>query len=979
MNSVVTAAGLYGCFFVMVVTGADAAPPTLRDSTPPRSDKRLERRDPGANLPLGCHADVDCNDHDPCTIDLCSDGACVHTPIPACKPGCRADSDCSDGDPCTEDVCVDGLCEGRPIEGCQRPCQDDSDCDDGDGCTQDLCDEGFCMHNDIPGCVPCDPNLICPPLDIVFVMDTSGSMKDEADALCDKIRPVVDDLLAEGVAVTPYLLGITETPGFAFWCLTDNVVNLLGDTVPGAPGDCLFPDGVAPNESWGPATAIVADRFDWTERSIRVIVPMSDEGPCNGSLPDGCNDPGDDRDSIDNAIGIAHDNQVIVSPITGNGADACVIALAESLAAGTGGTSFEIQDPYQELVDDLRTVLLDACETAEQCDDTNVCTDDYCDEQEGVCRFDPNFDESVYCCDPQEGTLTPIDDGNVCTDDYCDPETGEVTHPPTEPGTSCTDDDPCTVMDECDDEGHCVGTDITTVPCVSNEECFGYDCDTDTGYCVCEKTHTLCLVVEPSPEADEDCYRVGEELTVNIELGFGTPVVTGGQFLVPYDPEQLQAISLVPGSEVDPGSPFSNLFYQEIDGEAGLIFFAIGIELGGVGTQGPAIMAAVRFMPLEPCSQVELCFANENPRNTLLIDELGQPAPYEPDCCTDPLRIDDGEPTIECPESVEVDPAPGHLDATVTWDPITLTDGCDGEVTRVCTATHSHGVDISDLIEGGGTFPSGLAEFECVATDSCGYQATCRWHVLVSTMNTLRTEIHLSPEIVDDALLRCIEFELFSSCMEDPEVTERTIEFGGPFNLPGHAKGVEFEIPAGQYYCLTARDPLHTLRSVADVDPQNDEYIAIFKGDPYFGGNWLIGGNLDGNRVIDVLDVATYMDESLTTVDPDTPCGTRGPHADINGDGLVDQFDWSFIQTNWLSADRESCCPDHTAAEPPTPITDISVKELARMGLGHLDVADLNHDGRVNSEDIAAYMNGVRPSRREEPRDAPTRIGLEGA
>jgi hypothetical protein len=33
------------------------------------------------------------------------------------------------------------------------------------------------------------------------------------------------------------------------------------------------------------------------------------------------------------------------------------------------------------------------------------------------------------CCNPADGTLTPIDDGDPCTDDICNTTTGEVTHP----------------------------------------------------------------------------------------------------------------------------------------------------------------------------------------------------------------------------------------------------------------------------------------------------------------------------------------------------------------------------------------------------------------------------------------------------------------------------------------------------------------------------------------------------------------------
>jgi len=44
------------------------------------------------------------------------------------------------------------------------------------------------------------------------------------------------------------------------------------------------------------------------------------------------------------------------------------------------------------------------CETHADCDDGNACTDDICG-QTGICGFQPNFDDSLFCCYPVDGTL----------------------------------------------------------------------------------------------------------------------------------------------------------------------------------------------------------------------------------------------------------------------------------------------------------------------------------------------------------------------------------------------------------------------------------------------------------------------------------------------------------------------------------------------------------------------------------------------
>jgi hypothetical protein len=103
---------------------------------------------------IGCES---CDDEDPCTIDTCEDGQCVHTPIDCDYMDGWVENGspytaCNGTDVCTyQDMvyldyeCVGGDCVSTPIDwrtdliGCES-------CDDEDPCTIDTCVDGECVH-----------------------------------------------------------------------------------------------------------------------------------------------------------------------------------------------------------------------------------------------------------------------------------------------------------------------------------------------------------------------------------------------------------------------------------------------------------------------------------------------------------------------------------------------------------------------------------------------------------------------------------------------------------------------------------------------------------------------------------------------------------------------------------------------------------------------------------------------------------------
>ena len=872
-------------------------------------------------------------------------------------------------------------------------CSIPAECNDELPCTADLCLDGSCLHLAIPDCVPCEVEFeTCPPAEVVFIMDTSGSMRDEAAALCTGISDLGADLADLGFEITPILLGITKAPGDAFSCLFDTVIGQFGDIVPGPLQDCPFPNGSSPEESWGPATAIVADRFPWTPGATRIIVPISDEGPCNGSRPEGCNDPGDDRNSIDNAIAVANapDNHVIVAPIAGTNSDACVVSLGTTIATATGGFLYQTKNPQmdffvfkQDLIAILQRTCVpdDHCEDGDDCTandrcragvcrgtvvtDCKPCTDDFdCDDHskctsdscvDGLCHLKPTYDPKIECCNPAVGTRRSIDDGNMCTADECDAVTGDVRHQVLPAGSSCDDEKTCTVNDACDAAGSCGGTPVHTIPCDGDEDCFGHLCDQARQVCVCNGAPQLCLKPEPGPLPTAGCYSIGDELIVNIEVGNSASIVAGGQFFLEYDPAILEFLDILPGVAVDEDSPFGTELLRAVNETEGTVFYAVGSILGGPLTHGPSIMATLRFRGIEACTTASICFGDDNPMQTRLTDGQGRTVSYIP-CCSGELQINGPAPEMNCPHSISVNAELGTLSAEVTWDPFGAVASCGGEVSLTCMASNSKGTNVNDLIDVGGRFPLGISTFSCTAADSCGAVNSCSWDVNVRELNPLEVNVQLSPSVASGPLSRCIEFAFYSTCEEPPVIVEKTISFGLPFNLPGRADLVQLAIPAGQFVCATARDAKHTLRSISPMTIIGGKYYAQFTGDPLQGGNWLLGGNLDGNDVIDAVDQALLMNQYLQPLNPNSPCGSPGFHADINGNGVVNLDDLAFIQRNLLKTDPPLCCPNTSTAAQSSGYEQISLEELSALGYGDLSAADVNRDGMVNRDDLTLFI-----------------------
>ena len=243
---------------------------------------------------IGCVENLQCNDGNPCTSDICSAGLCVHelradgitcddglfcTLVDTCLGGAcvGAGTPCPDSPRCNEstDSCVQcltaGDCGGTtplcdPATNQCVACLNAADCADGNACTTDICQiGGTCIW--INNSLPCDDGVFCNGAEtcsvgVCAIHDgnpcTTSQICDEDNDVCMTPQRCVtnadcdDDLFCNGVETCGF--GDTCVPGAdpcqvcpGAACDEDNdrcgeqiVFTLSQDNLTGTCGDDLF-------------------------------------------------------------------------------------------------------------------------------------------------------------------------------------------------------------------------------------------------------------------------------------------------------------------------------------------------------------------------------------------------------------------------------------------------------------------------------------------------------------------------------------------------------------------------------------------------------------------------------------------------------------------------------------------------------------------------------------------------------------------
>jgi hypothetical protein len=453
------------------------------------------------------------------------------------------------------------------------------------------------------------------------------------------------------------------------------------------------------------------------------------------------------------------------------------------------------------------------------------------------------------------------------------------------------------------------------------------------------------------------CSTTGT-VTVTIDMAAMPDEIVGGQFFLDFDNSVLTFVSAVPGD-----APFTVEVYESVG--ASTIEYAVGVPTPpGTGTSSATKMATLTFTASEDCTVSDLVTWDRDhlPPSRLTNPSGDEYLPTLEDL--DDVTIDLTAPVFDlaCPlPAIHVNADAGTREAaSTTVNPTvpTATDNCHGSPDITFVRSDSK-LNLTDPYE----VADSPITITWTATDDCGNFDTCTQTVTVNGVNDMVVDITLGGGVMAAGpYTRCITFELWATGCGASVTVDADITF-----TSGTAIGAVVEVPCGDYECITALDGLHTLRKTDNDDfgLSGTDYVCDFTG-----GDALIGGNLNNDQWIDILDYGIFVGQFGTSPVADTPCVTAAPHADIDGDGSVFTSDFTFISTNFLGTHETNCCgapmPMRGWIRPMPqsfdgPITRISVQELRRRGLHDLIVADLNHDGWLDVQDMEAFANGDRP------------------
>jgi hypothetical protein len=368
-----------------------------------------------------CDGDLDeetCNDDDICTDDACVDGECQFTPNTA---------PCDDGNQCTvDDKCGDGVCAGVPGS-CD--CQEDADCDefeDGDLCTGTLyCNlESFPYQCDVvpdsPVTCPEPEGIDAPCLAAVCNPDTGecsfAPVND--DGACNDANPcTVGEACAAGAC----------TGGEAPNC---NDGNACTDDACEAGVGCVHTPNTDPCQDGDACTT----------------GDVCGDGACAGTGLLNCDDDNAcTNDSCNPDAGCVFTPNTLPCDDGSVCTDGDVCGGGECLSGDTIDCDDDNPcidyscDPQDGCVNTPNTLpcsdndpctLVDVCKDGEcvpggtlDCDDSNVCTDDSCINDNGApkCLHLPNTAPcgEGYLCANGSCKCVPDCEGKVCGPDSC--------------------------------------------------------------------------------------------------------------------------------------------------------------------------------------------------------------------------------------------------------------------------------------------------------------------------------------------------------------------------------------------------------------------------------------------------------------------------------------------------------------------------------------------------------------------------------
>lgn len=413
------------------------------------------------------------------------------------------------------------------------------------------------------------------------------------------------------------------------------------------------------------------------------------------------------------------------------------------------------------------------------------------------------------------------------------------------------------------------------------------------------------------------------------------PALIGAQVVLRFDPAVLEPASANMVAAVGDGPLPALNPGCVVDATMGAIcFFVLDPTFSGTGGfSGDLAMLHFRVKQgVESCAAADLVrFAVVDDLATALA-ALPPNAPTADFVSLPVLSLDRTAPTLHgVPAAITVPADAGTTAGAAVVNPVvTATDACDPSVPVHILVTLPGGQTAS---EWPARFPVGTSTVRWQATDGTGHTATESRTVTVQNHQLMDATVLLQGTFDRDSLGfdRVIRFKTGSA------VQLRTVSFD-PISRSGSVADLEVPVAAA-YPCVTAKDGARSLGDTASAAVAGTKYRADFS---------LVLGDSNDDDLVDVIDFTYFVfDMGVAAIDG---------RSNFNADGFVNNADFSYIAVNFFKVGQS--CGAYTGGQPRGRIT---VKELRRMGLGHLAIADLNRDGVVDSRDIQNYLAGVRP------------------
>jgi HYR domain len=419
--------------------------------------------------------------------------------------------------------------------------------------------------------------------------------------------------------------------------------------------------------------------------------------------------------------------------------------------------------------------------------------------------------------------------------------------------------------------------------------------------------------------------------TVTISAIAAPETMSGAQFALHFDSTRLRLDSVTPS----PGSPLGLVISSIVDNAAGTALIAQGMVEGQSGLSGSAALCDIGFTILPgigQCGVAELVsFGSVGPFTTRfttaaaanpVVPQLSNLPPVALDTTAPVLSgYPAGDITVACD-------AGSTFGALVPLGAVTATDNCDGALAVTETG-----------IPAGSVFPIGATTVSWSATDSVGNSTTVTRTVTVQNHQLLDVAVEL-PGFGIAPMTRALRVSAGGVVRVGTVTLSESVQIpgtGAVVAVRGVATGVEVPVTAS-LGCVAAKDPVH---SVSSASPSS------VSGVRWRSSHVLHQGDSNDDEMVEIVDYALWMLDLASPV-------SQSARSNFNGDAHVNNGDFGYVSLNFFRV-GQSCSGALDGARPRDRIT---VKDLRRMGLGHLSVADLNGDGWVDLRDIQMHMQG---------------------